>query len=374
MSHRRNWGRAAFLIATSLACVRTARAQEPPAAIPSETQPRVPPHDPSAPEPLLQATPAEANSPPVEANAPAAAPKTRRQLDGHLFLPSQIIQDPFNSGFLQLDMGVGYAWATAPQYGALGDASGSRTYKIAQLQERVRAQIGILPCWSIRATGTLAVMSGLNAIGLLALGAVVSPQADIGTTVSFPLGDRVRLGGTFDFLIGPAYNANPLGTIVQSVREGQIDAGNLIITKTTTAYTPGVSFAWGIARPLGLVAAGQYTHNIPSIEGITQLQDSVSLGAALDLDLNQTGAAIPVGVVGAYRLVSPLGGPQNFASQTAELEVLYTGHGDLVVGPEATFSSFTIVTVPDSVLPGLPITREADANAVFLGVLMRYYW
>jgi hypothetical protein len=368
MSHRRNWSRAAFLIATGLVGVRVARAQEPGAAIPSETEPAVPAPNPSAPQPLLQPTT------PAPATAPAIEEPSRRQLDRHLFLPSQIVQDPFNTGFLQLDMGTGYAWATAPQYGVLGAAAGTRNYELAQLQERVRAQVGILPFWSIRATGTLAVTSGTNAAGILALGAVVSPQANVGTTLSFPLGDRVKLGATFDFSVGPAYNANPLEAIVESVRAGQVSAGNLLIVRTTTAYSPGVSFAWGIARPFGFVGSLQYTHNIPATQGVTELQDSVALGGALDVDLNQTGIRLPIGVVGAYRLVSPLGGAQNFASQTAELDVLYTGHGDLVVGPQATFSSFTIVTVPDSVLPSLPITREADADSVYLGLLMRYYW
>jgi hypothetical protein len=71
--------------------------------------------------------------------APAfAAPETptsddqawRRELAGHVFVPSLVVSDPFVSTYLSVYAGAGYSWIDGPGFDARGNVFGTESFAI----------------------------------------------------------------------------------------------------------------------------------------------------------------------------------------------------------------------------------------------------
>ena len=296
-----------------------------------------------------------------------------RELDGHVFIPSQLVPHPFTSSYVEGVAGYGYANASAPAYNLQGNQTGTRTYDVGEMEQRFDLQVLLLPFWALRAGIGAQIYTGATGESLLGVGTNFATAGSFGTTLSFPLGDRARIGGVLDFEIGPSYNLNIVTALVGSAQAREANLSNLVSTTTTSTIIPGFVGALAIHKSLGAAIALRYSHAIPSTEGFTEPDDDLLFGATLDFDLKAISPA-PIGFVGAYQLSVPIGGLQNFTSNALNLGIYYTGRVNLVVGPEFSISWFTRALVPDNYLPALPITRDVDTTSYRAQLVLRYYW
>jgi hypothetical protein len=124
--------------------------------------------------------------------------------------------------------------------------------------------------------------------------------------------------GTVDVGVGPSTTADILAGILQSVNERQIDVSNLLVETTNFRVTPGISSAFAFHRSLGLVANVQYQYSTPTSASLYSPQSRFQWGAALDFDLYAI-SPVAMGFTLAYSMVDPLGGTQNFGSNTVAL-------------------------------------------------------
>jgi hypothetical protein len=125
-----------------------------------------------------------------------------RQAGDHLFLPSQIIRDPFLATFLSVTNGYGVATADGVRVDINGNTVATQSFTLAGLSSSFDLQLQLLPWWALRFGANTTVYTGAEANALVGVGAVVEFHPRGGTTVSFPIGDRVLLGGTFDIDYG----------------------------------------------------------------------------------------------------------------------------------------------------------------------------
>ena len=157
-------------------------------------------------------------------------------------------------------------------------------------------------------------------------------------------------------------------------RNAEIDASNLLLEQTSVHLVPGISGAFALHKSLGLVTAIDYSYSTPTASVPTQQLSKLQFGAALDFDLNAI-TPVPVGFQASYLLVVPVGGgDQNFGSNTVDLGIFYTGRIHLSVGPELRYSAFTLLVVPDNLLPNLNLTRNTSANLAEALLVLRYYF
>jgi len=310
---------------------------------------------------------------PALASAEPEEPKNPRELDSHVFIPSQLIPHPFTSTYVNEWSGYGYAHATGPKFNVMGAPVGTSSYDLGAMEQTFDLQVLLLPVWSIRAGFGARIYTGATGDALFGVGSSVQATANVGTTVSFPVGRIARVGGVLDYQVGPEYSLNVAAALVDTVRSRQADLSNLVTTTTTNTIVPGVVGAIALHRSLGLAAAIRYSHAIPSTEGITRANDDLLFGASVDFDLKAL-TVVPVGFIASYQLTVPVGGPQNFTQNALNLGIFYTGRVNMVVGPDLFINWFTLTLVPDSYLPNLPLTREADATSYGALLVLRYYW
>jgi len=140
---------------------------------------------------------------------PSGTPELRRELDGHNFLPSRFSLDPFVSTYVASETGFGYGSAPGRTFDLCNNVicpgPGSTTsFKVGAFAQLLDYQYGFLDWWAVRVGTKIIVYSGVNDTGVVGVGTNANASFSAGTTVSFKVGDRVRLGGSFDFSIGPA--------------------------------------------------------------------------------------------------------------------------------------------------------------------------
>src|SRR5262245_10627725 len=80
----------------------------------------------------------------------ATSDKWRRELAGHLFVPSLAVSDPFLSTYLSVDTGVGYSWIDGPGFDLRGNIVGSRSYRAEALALAVTFQASVTRWLALR--------------------------------------------------------------------------------------------------------------------------------------------------------------------------------------------------------------------------------
>ena len=184
--------------------------------------------------------------------------QSNRELNGHFFIPSLSIADPFLPTEFSLITGAGVAWVDGPGFDLRGNRTGRDSYVAAALTHTTSFQANILEWWAVRLTGAGGLYGGANAKSALALGVTVPADIIAGTTVSFKLGRWLRVGGTFDFDWQYSHVIDPLAAVQRSLAVGQADDSTVKQRVTTMLVIPGVTAAFAPHPALGFVATLQY--------------------------------------------------------------------------------------------------------------------
>ena len=283
-----------------------------------------------------------------------------RELNGHFFIPSLSIADPFVPTELSLITGAGVAWVDGPGFDARANPMGRDSYVAAALTHTTRFQANILKWWAVRLTGAGGLYGGANAKSALVLGASVPADIIVGTTVSFPVGRWLRIGGTFDYDWQYQHVIDPLAAVQRSLAVGQADASTVKQRLETNTVIPGVTAAFAPHPAIGFVSSLQYLWWTRDDGTTTTDVNNIAFGIDGQLDVRPLVHRIPLALLVGYRVQAPLGSSEPL-TQDVEGGLYYSGKRALVLGVEARGRWFQI-------RPGF------DTAALIANVVLRYYW
>ncbi len=294
--------------------------------------------------------------------APAPIPppeESRRELAGHIFLPSQVVFDPFVTTHIGESTGFGYA---AFRLGTTDN--GQKTnhdLQFAFLQQTFDFQVAPMKWWAVHVQLGGTVQSGIDADSALIRGAEVGYVVGAGAIFSWKLG-RVRLGAGFDFNYSPFYGLSPLTALQASAAAGKVDTTTLFTSADNLNLRPSLLMAIGLHRALGLRLTIDYDHLFSG--SALPDTDELNFGGLMDIDLHQVSKA-PVGILLGYKIgviVSGAVAGDNGIEHALTAGIFYTGRRNLALGLEALlfFPRFE--------------TNQTDYLRVSATFDLRYYW
>lgn len=286
----------------------------------------------------------------------------RRQLAGHVFFPSLLVNDPFVSTYVAVFTAAGYDWIDGPGFDLAGNQSGTRSYRAAAMAQGATFQAGLTDFLAIRFSGAGAVDGGASARSALVVGMVLPISAGAGATLSWRLAPTVRFGVTFDFLYTHSRLIQPLDAIHDSLLAGEVRFSSATEKLDSESLIPGATLAIAPCDAVGLLAFAQYNWTRQT-DGDTRHFNYVNVGASAQLDLLPN-LALPVGLLASYRANIPFEDEIRFVNNV-EGGVFYTGRKDLDLGLDAQVKWFDLR--PDHLF-------RLDTTEAIGIIEMRYHW
>lgn len=322
---------------------------------------------------LLTATPAaspaqdvEDDLTPAQENRPQF--ENRRSLNGHTFLPSRQIGQPFVAGYLRAQVGGAYASGLlVPIRDLEGNVLRVGTGELTALLLEAEYQQRFGNWLAVRVGGGGAARTGTNRVAVLSQGLEAQYGFSLGATVKLLRSDRVALSAVGDFQMNQVYAYN-LYRWLRDTIDGGIGAGELPQTGTTKIYTGGLSFAWSPSKWWGFTVAadGGILDPFLASQGTTGV---VSVGAAVDYDLG-AGTKVPLG----FQLLGKWDNTTAYSPDLADnrwesvLSIGYTGRVEFYAGLEIGYASLGIrEDVPAAV-------DTSTLDIITLGLVIRYYF
>jgi len=265
------------------------------------------------------------------------APELRRELAGHNFIPSRFSLDPFVSTYVSSETGFGYGTAHGHVYDLNGNPVSLANYEAGAFAQLLNYQYGFLDWWAVRVSTTLLVYSGLNSTGLAGIGTNGVGNIGIGTTVSFKVGERLRLGGSLDVIFGPSAFFNIIQAVKESIQNGEI-ASPLNSSHTFTAV-PAFVGAWAISKSLGFTFSLSHQHPLNS--STSAFAHFTAINGVLDWDLAELNL-VPIGFLAGFQTSFGVDTPR-FLQFRYQFGLFYTAVKPLNVGLEIVYLRAPVV-------------------------------
>ncbi len=301
----------------------------------------------------------------ADASTPAsspAPPELRRELAGHNFIPSRYSLDPFVSTYVSSETGFGYGTASGHTFDIHGNPISAADYQVGAYAQFLNFQYGFLPWWSVRASLELIVYSGVNTSGVVAVGTNAFGRGGFGTTMSWKVGDNLRLGGSFDFGIGPSVFFN----ILQSVQDS-IDSGNIVAPVTSAgsySFEPAFVGAWAIQKWVGFTFSLAYLFNnatsTNAISGETNSVSLMALNGLFDFDLKPA-CDVPIGFLAGFQTEFSVNAT-TFRKYRWQFGMFYTGVKALNTGVEIVYQRAPVVGNTEVFLSSLQVLLVLQYN------------
>jgi hypothetical protein len=296
----------------------------------------------------------------AQETADADTRQWNRELNGHFFIPSLSISDPFLATEFSLITGIGAAWANGPGFDPRANPVGRDSYLAVAMSHAASFQAHILRWLAVRLEGAGGLYGGADAKSALVLGMTVPLDVIAGTTVSFKLGRLVRLGGTFDYDYQYAVEIEPLAAVQRSLASNQADDSTVRQRIKTNQVIPGVTAAFAPHRALGFVGALQYLWFSRDDGTSTIHVNNIVFGIDGQLDLKPLVPWLPLAALVGYRVQAPISSSEPL-SQDLEAGIYYSAKKALVLGIDTRVRWFQI-------RPGF------DTTALLFNLVIRYYW
>jgi hypothetical protein len=282
------------------------------------------------------------SSPAVAADGEPAAPDPplRRELDGHNFIPSRFTVDPFVSTYVASETGFGYGSAPGRTFDINGTPISTATYQVGAFAQLLDFQYGFTDWWAVRLSARIIVYSGLNSSGLAGIGTALAVNPTMGTTVSFKVGEKLRLGGVLDLAFGPSVFFNLVEGIRDSIQNGEVT----VPVNSFSQFTLKPTFvgAWAINRALGMTFSLGYQYTSPSsTTAVTQPVHLLEANAMLDFDMKELNW-VPIGLIGGFTTDFGVANAK-FVAFRFNFGIFYTAVKPLNVGFEVVYNRAPVV-------------------------------
>ena len=311
-------------------------------------------------------------SPPATATAPTAAPVERmgRELNGHLFLPSHIMEDPFSYTAFGTFFGLGAGNAVGPAVNPDTPPpyfSGEKWYGYTGLGLGMLLNVRILEYLSVRAGLITTAYLGTGSGAALTIGTSARITGDVGVKGSLPVGENFRFSAAVDAAYGPTYAlllADGIRSIIDNCPTNPDQCRNslnaALQADDTVTWTAGLAGSWAPLPYLGFTANVQFI--APTKTGTNSIaQNGMAFAGSGEFDALPLVRWLPVGVNVAYQITTGVGGNKVPTAQEAGFGFWYTGRKDLALGLEIDWKWSTLAT-------------EQVSTATLAWLNLRYYW
>jgi hypothetical protein len=323
----------------------------------------------SAQSPAQPATPQSTTETPVMGQpAPQPEPRMGRELNGHLFLPSHIIDDPFSYTAFGTFFGLGAGNALGPALQSEPPfLNGTKWYGYTGLGLGMMLNVRILEYLSARAGLITEAYLGTGSGAALTVGTSARITGDVGVKGSLPVGENFRFAATLDATYGPVFSlllVNGLVDMVSQCRNApsqcRIDLSQAFEQTNTVTWIGGLNGAWAPTPYLGLVGNVQFI--APTKTGNASIAtNGMTFAGMADFDAMPLVKWLPLGVSVAYQLTTGVGGNKVPTAQQTGFGFYYTGRKDLALGIEIDWNWATLET-------------EQTSTNTLAWLNLRYYW
>jgi len=295
--------------------------------------------------------------------APAGVGRTAPEMDGHMFMPSALVDTPFRETTFKLGLLYGFGTATGPRFGIVDgkvQPVGEADYTFAAFAQTFRYEYQFAEWLSLGAVVLSNLYSGID-----------GPSAvNIGAEVGVGFGVRARAGHRFGpietALIVDASTAPEFGLLVaaairDAINSGQIQPGASLQSTHSLNVLPEAAASWAPFPALGITLNAGYLYKSLRQNGVSLgSQSGIQAAGVVDFDFGKI-SSVPIGLQGGYRLTAPLG--DNGVERVDDIEggIFYTGRRELGLGLEIGWRDFTI-------------RAPLDSKVVIAQLSLQYYW
>jgi hypothetical protein len=287
---------------------------------------------------------------------------TERHLNGHGFLPSVYVNDPFVSSTFSNYTGGGMAMDLTTSF---RDLDGNELFKLqgdlffAALGLGYQQKLGSK--WAVGANLSGLVKSGTNAESFLTEGADVDRQGALWLKFRLKRTDICQLAVGLKWSYAKTLYFTPYEFARDIGNNVPVDEASILIN--SKVWTSRMTFNWarGFSPAFGLRVNAEFgLYEVPETSGVSK--GSHRVGILGEYDLQATRAGIPLGFSLGYTQALPNDDPFTGLSG-ALLGFWYTGKEDFVVGVESGFMN-------------LPVSnRDVDeVDALFGIITIKYYF
>jgi hypothetical protein len=275
-----------------------------------------------------------------DTHSAATGPPLRRELDGHNFIASRFAQDPFVSTYVGSETGFGYGKAPGRNFDLNGNAISTADYEVGAFAQYLDYQYGFTDWWAVRFSVRIFTYMGINGPGVAGIGSSLAVNPTLGTTVSFKVGEKLRLGGALDLEFGPSVFFNLIQAVRDSIREGEVTTP--VNSFTEFRLKPAFVGAWAIDRALGLTFSLAYEYSAhSSTSAVTQTVNLLTANAMLDFDMKELNW-VPIGLIAGFTTQFGVANAK-FLSFRYNFGIFYTAVKPLNVGFEIVYNRAPVV-------------------------------
>ena len=284
---------------------------------------------------------------------------SHRELNGHVFVPSLLVDTPFRTTTFQVGLVYAAGTATGPKYDINGNETGTADYTMAGLGQTFSYENRVADWLAVGGSVITLAYTGINGPSVVSVGA----QVGVGAAANVRVGHRfgpVEATVLMDASYQPEYGFLVAAAILRALQDHVLDPGAALQTSHSWTLRPTLAASWAPFAPLGLTGNLGYVYKSTLLSGtVTENNSALLAGIAADFDFGKI-TSTAIGLLASYRLNEPLtdGLPriQDFSGG-----ISYTGRPDLGLTLELGRRTF-------SIRPGLPAT----AGVAQLG--LQYYW
>lgn len=285
-----------------------------------------------------------------------------RHLNGHGFLPSLYVDDPFVSSTFGNFTGAGMASDLTTTF---KDLDGDELFSFqgdllfATLGMSYQQKIGTK--WALGAFLSGQVKTGTSAETFLTEGADVDRQGGLWIKYRLKRDEKCQMSVGLDWSYSKVLFFTPYDFAVE-ISDG-VPVEDATILLNTKVWTSRVTFNWarGFSRSFGLRVNAEFgLYEVPATEGVSK--GSHRIGILGEYDLKKPQGGIPLGFTLGYTLAIPNDDPFTGLSGTL-LGFWYTGKEDFVVGAETGYMKLPVAN------------RDVDEVDTMFGIItIKYYF
>jgi len=285
-----------------------------------------------------------------------------RHLNGHGFLPSFYVDDPFVSSTFQTHVGAGMAIDLKTPF---TDLDGDELYVlegdlvVASLGLGYQQKFG--QKWAVGIKMSALVRSGTTAESFLTEGADLNRHGGLWARYRLKRSDKCQLSVGLGWSYSQVIYFTPKEFARHIADGGSLEDAPLVLNNKVWTSRITVNWARGFSPVFGVrVNAGFGLYEDPVTPGVSK--GSHRVGILGEMDLKHTKIRVPIGVTLGYTQALPDNDP--FAGQSGTLlGFWYTGKQDFVVGVETGFMKLPVAN---------QVTDKVDA--LFGIFTIRYYF
>jgi hypothetical protein len=266
----------------------------------------------------------------------------RRTLDGHSFLTTSFVGDPFVGTYIATLTGAGRALdMQVPVYDLDGNQIAILDGNIAFLQLGFTYQQQLVKWLALRLNVTGAARMGTNHVSLLAEGATAVYGGSFGAVFRLVESQKLFLSALAEMRGNSLYAISPLSFAEDVIESGGIDSTTQLLgTGDNGRFVGGVRAAYAFAPWLGITGLAEFGPAKRFFEDDAGDRNTTTFdaGGTVSLDLRPV-ARVPLGFVGSFLYQSENErGDDLVGKQTVfGLGVFYTGRQDFQIGVELNY-------------------------------------